>query len=83
MKNHEKNSKKFKNKPPQQTQNTLERQDASEQLPNQVEDIEPPTTRTPSKRKWLQSRCPNRCSNSLRKLRRSLRFSRHFQRRRH
>ena len=65
------------------SKDSADTQEASKQKPDNVEDIEPSTTRTPSKRKLLQNRCPNRCSNSLRKLRRSLMFSRHCQRRRH
>ena len=61
------------------SKDSAETHEASKQKPDQVEDIEPSTICTSSKRKLLQNRCPNRCSNSLRKLRRSLRFSRHFE----
>ena len=65
------------------SKDSTDTQEASKKEPDQVEDIEPPTTRTPSKRQLLQNKCPSRCSNYLRKLRRSLRFSWHFRRRRH
>ena len=61
--------KKIKNKSPQQTQNTLERQDVSEQSPNQVEDIESSTTSTLFRRTLFQNSCPNRYLNRLRNLR--------------